>query len=336
MAHTAAALPPLNAAWDPRLETPDTDEFCWTPLQLAARAGDADQIRRILAADPAAANDPPRGYYGQTALQAACVQGDAAAVRLLLAAGADVHFSGGNNFQRNALQIACGHGDEKVVDLLLAAGARVNEEGEVTPPPSASGGAHRASRSSRGVAVTRYNGRTALQAACDRGHLDLAERLLQLGADVNAPPSPTAGVTALQAAARGGYLAIVTLLLQHGADTNYAAAKRKGFTALQGACRGGHTKVVALLLQHGADVHALGGTYGDGKALHAAAEAGSAESIRLLLAAGADVHACSGTRGRRGHGALASALAGGHDEAARVLREHGATGRSGGGCFLFP
>lgn len=95
MTQTTTALPPLSAAWDPSLVTPDADEFCWTPLQLAARAGDVAEMRRILAESPAAANDSPCGYYGQTALQTACMQGREAGVRLLLDAGADVHFAGG-------------------------------------------------------------------------------------------------------------------------------------------------------------------------------------------------------------------------------------------------
>ncbi|KAJ4165737.1 hypothetical protein LMH87_007357 [Akanthomyces muscarius] len=332
MTQTTTALPPLSAAWDPSLATPDTDEFCWTPLQLAARAGDIAEMQRILAENPAAANDPPCGYYGQTALQAACMHGHEAAVRLLLDVGADVHFSGGNNFQRNALQIACGNGDDRIVEMLLAAGARVNEV-----MSASDGRAHKqpSSGPSSRIKVTRYNGRTALQAACDRGHKHLAERLLRLGADVNAPPSPTAGCTAIQAAARGGYLPIVELLLQHGADANAAAARHKGYTALQGACRGGHADIVERLLQlRAVDVDALGGMHGDGTALHAAAEGGNADVIRMLLATGANINARSWKRGR-GHTALQSALAAGHDEAARVLRESGATERLGGGYFLF-
>ncbi|XWX00240.1 hypothetical protein V2A60_008260 [Cordyceps javanica] len=324
---TQTTLPPLNAAWDPSLETPDSEEFCWTPLQLSARAGDVASMRSILAQNPAAANEPPRGYYGQTALQAACMHGHELAVQLLLHAGADIHFSGGNNLQRNALQIACGHGDEKIVDMLLAAGARVDEVMDAS-----AAGPEKPSRSR--VIVTRYNGRTALQAACERGHIHLVHRLLQMGADVNAPPSPTAGYTALQAAAGSGFLDIVEVLLQHGADANAASAKYKGFTALQGACHGGHAKVVELVLEQEVDVHALGGIYGDGMALHAAAEAGRVEIIKMLLAAGADVNACSFRRGR-GYSALQSAVVGGHEEAAQVLRAAGATGRSGGGCFLF-
>ncbi|KAK1469603.1 hypothetical protein CMEL01_01370 [Colletotrichum melonis] len=328
------SLPPLDAAWDPTLQTDDGEEYCWTPLQLAARSGDLDQIRAILAADPAAVNEPPHGYYGQTAVQAACMHGHEQAVQMLVDAGADIHFCGGNNFQRNALQIACGHGNEKVVDILLSAGARVDEV-SLKPVPHPSGYRPPTTPSSSSVVVTRYNGRTALQAAAERGHEHLVSRLLQMGANVNAPPSPTAGYTALQAAAGGGYLAIVKLLLQHGADINAASAKYKGYTALQGACLRGHLEVADLLLREGADVHAVGGIYGDAMALHAAAETGRVDVIERLLAAGADVNACSFKR-RRGQTPLQSAAVGGHEEAMRVLRDHGAVGKTGGGRFLFP
>ncbi|KAH7141695.1 ankyrin repeat protein [Dactylonectria macrodidyma] len=320
-------LPPLDAAWDPTLQTEDGDEYCWTPLQLAARGGELDKIQEILAADPAAVNNPPHGYYGQTAIQAACMHGHEQAVQMLVDAGADVHFCGGNNFQRNALQIACGHGNEKVVDILLSAGAKVDEVSST--PASRMHGSKAPS-----VSVTRYNGRTALQAASERGHVRLVRRLLQLGADVNAPPSPSAGYTALQAAAGGGHAVISRLLLENGADVNAAAAKYKGYTALQGACLQGHIELVDLLLEQGADVHALGGLYGDGMALHAAAEKGHVDVIERLLAAGTDVNVCSFRRGR-GQTALQSAAVGGYTQAMQVLRENGAIGKIGGGSFLF-
>ncbi|KAH6880827.1 ankyrin repeat protein [Thelonectria olida] len=321
------SLPPLDAAWDPTLQTDDGEEYCWTPLQLAARGGELDKIREILAANPAAVNEPPRGYYGQTAIQAACMHGHEQAVQMLVDAGADIHFCGINNFQRNALQIACGHGNEKVVDVLLSAGAKVNEV-LLTPARWVYG-----SPASSG-SVSRYNGRTALQAASERGHVHLVRRLLELGADVNAPPSATSGCTALQAAAAAGYMTILKLLLQHGADINGAPARHKGYTALQGACFRGHIEVVDLLLQEGADIHALGGIYGDGMALHAAAEKGRVDILQRLLTAGADVNACSFKRGR-GQTALQSAVARGHDQAKQFLIDNGAVGRTGGGRFLF-
>ena len=120
------SLPPIDAAYDPTLLTDDSDEYCWTPLQLASRAGQVEKVKNLVASDASAVNDLPRGYYGQTALQAACIHGHEEVVRLLLAAGADVDFYGGNNMQRTALQFACGQGNEKVIDMLLDHGAQIN------------------------------------------------------------------------------------------------------------------------------------------------------------------------------------------------------------------
>lgn len=305
--------------------TEDKDEYCWTSLQLAAREGDTAKIKRLLATNPAAVNEPPQGYYGLTAVQAACMQGHEEAVQLLVNAGADLHFSRSNNFQRNALQIACGQGNERIVDILLQDGAKVDDR-RSSPL--------RTTSSKSQVMVTRYSGRTALQAASERGHMHLVSKLLHLGADVNAPPSPTAGFTALQAAAGGGYISIVRLLLEHGADINAAAATYKGYTALQGACLRGHVEIVDLLLENGADVHLLGGLYGDGMALHAAAERGHVEIIKRLLSSGADVNAYSSKRSRA-QTALQSAAVGGHDDAMEILRQNGAVSGAGIGCFLF-
>ncbi|RFU82187.1 ankyrin repeat [Trichoderma arundinaceum] len=328
------SLPPLDAAWDPSLPTEDSDEYCWTPLQLAARSGVLQVVRQILASNPSAVNDPPHGYYGQTALQAACIQGHADIVRYLLEAGADVHFCGGNNFQRTGLQIACGEGNETIVQLLLAAGSEINMS------PATNHGIHvltksrqTAHPSPKSFAVTRYNGRTALQAASERGHLNIVKLLLNLGAEVNAPPSPIAGRTALQAAARGGFGAIVQLLLESGAQVNAPPARYKGITALQGACLQGALEIVDFLLKSGADVQALGGGFdGDSTALHAAAEKGYIKIVKRLVDSGADVNSC---HNRRGQTPIQGAMAAGHQETVQYLRDVGAVGKTGGGILIF-
>ncbi|KAK2592747.1 hypothetical protein QQS21_009551 [Conoideocrella luteorostrata] len=341
---THTPLPAVDAAYDPTLLTEDTDEYCWTPLQLASRGGDLQTVREILEANPLAANEPARGYYGQTALQAACIHGHEDIVRLLVEAGADIHFSGGNNMQRNALQFACGQGNERVVEFLLSHGAEVNtlrdsRQGRVA---SSSTDRHRSinaaeasssslSSASPKTAVTRYNGRTALQAASERGHAHLVGRLLNLGADVNAPPSSTAGLTALQGACVNGFAGIVSILLEHGADVNGAAAKYKGKTALQAACLKGHAGIVDMLLDAGADVHALGGNNGDATALHAAAEAGNAAIVTRLVEAGANVN----DGGGRGQSPVQSAARNGREDVVQLLRGLGAVGRSGGGKLCF-
>ncbi|KJZ70270.1 hypothetical protein HIM_10351 [Hirsutella minnesotensis 3608] len=305
------SLPPLDAAWDPSLQTDDADEYCWTPLQLAARKGDLEQMRQILQSSPAAVNDPPKGYYGQTPLQAACMQGRFEAAEMLVEAGADIHFADSNNFQRNALQIACGEGSLDIVEMLLRNGAKV-EISSPAPKTSVRG------KPRSLTVVTRYNGRTALQAAAERGHALIVRRLLELGADVNAPPSPTGGYSALQAAAGNGFMEVTRILLDHGADVNAPRARYKGYTALEGACLAKNLHIVEVLIEAGADIHA--------RALHAAAEKGHVEIIRRLLQAGAQVNAFEIKSGRA-QTALRCAIANGNEEAVKLLRDAGAVER---------
>ena len=153
----------------------------------------------------------------------------------------------------------------------------------------------------------------------------IVSKLLDLGADVNAPPSPTAGKTALAAAAENGFAAIVRLLLDHGADVNAPSARRGGCPALQAACLYGNIDIVNLLVLKGADVHALGGSYCDASALHAAAERGHVDVIRALVKQGADVNAVSS---RKGQTPMQCAIRKGHEDAAQLLRELGGVGRA--------
>ncbi|KAI9658885.1 MAG: hypothetical protein M1821_001845, partial [Bathelium mastoideum] len=154
------------------------------------------------------------------------------------------------------------------------------------------------------------SGRTALQAAAGGGHLAIVERLLQENADVNAAAAEYgSGRTALQAAAGGGHLAVVKRLLQENADVNAAAAKYEGRTALQAAAGGGHLAVVERLLQENADVNAAAAKYEDRTALQAAAGGGHLAVVERLLQEKADVNAAAGSWGRT---ALQAAAEGGH------------------------
>ncbi|EXL40290.1 hypothetical protein FOCG_17178, partial [Fusarium oxysporum f. sp. radicis-lycopersici 26381] len=60
-------------------------------------------------------------------------------------------------------------------------------------------------------------GRTALQAASEGGHIQVVERLLEAGANVNAAAAARYGRTALQAASAGGHIQVVKRLLNAGA-----------------------------------------------------------------------------------------------------------------------
>ncbi|KAH8205298.1 hypothetical protein TruAng_000545 [Truncatella angustata] len=163
-------------------------------------------------------------------------------------------------------------------------------------------------------------GRTALQAAAEGGHLNVVERLLATGADINAPAGMH-GRTALQAAAKGGHLDVVERLLAAGADVNAEPARMHGRTALQAAAKGGHLSVVERLLASGADINALAGIHGR-TALQAAAEGGHLGVVERLLAAGADVNA--ETARMHGRTALQAAAKGGHLDVVERLLASGA------------
>ena len=75
------------------------------------------------------------------------------------------------------------------------------------------------------------------------------------GANVNAEPAGGKR-TALQRASAGGHLEVVDRLLEKGADVNAEPARVKGRTALQGASEAGHLEVVNRLIEKGANVNA--------------------------------------------------------------------------------
>ncbi|KAE8553411.1 hypothetical protein EYB25_004793 [Talaromyces marneffei] len=167
------------------------------------------------------------------------------------------------------------------------------------------------------------SGMTSLQWACERGHIEIVQLLLEKGGDVNAEGGEYGN--ALQAAAQGGYLDIVRLLLEKGADVNAEGGEYGN--ALQAAAQGGYLDIVRLLLEEGADVNAEGGEHGN--ALQAAAQGGYLDIVRLLLEKGADVNAEGGEYGN----ALQAAAQGGYLDIVRLLLEKGADVNAEGGEY---
>jgi ankyrin repeat protein len=101
---------------------------------------------------------------------------------------------------------------------------------------------------------------SVLQAALELGHLkagytQIAQRLLEQGADVNAKGRFYG--TALAIASGYGNEQIVQQPLKQGADFN-AQGSRKYGNALQQAAAGGHDQIVQWLLERGAEVNTQG------------------------------------------------------------------------------
>ena len=86
------------------------------------------------------------------------------------------------------------------------------------------------------------------------GHKNIADLLLEHGAEVNSASRNGQHVQPLHSAAASQQLEIVRALLAHGADVN--ATQEGGFTPLQEAAQNGQVEMVELLLSYGADVNA--------------------------------------------------------------------------------
>ena len=98
------------------------------------------------------------------------------------------------------------------------------------------------------------NGRTALIAAAEGGHEQLATELINSGVNVNLKKNN--GISALHLEAQNGHLQNVQAILQQADNINALAPYnfKKDYTPLIFAAMKGHKQVVSLLLQSGANV----------------------------------------------------------------------------------
>lgn len=97
------------------------------------------------------------------------------------------------------------------------------------------------------------DGWTPLHLAAFFGQAELANVLIERGANVNARSTNSMKNTPLHAAAAGGAVALIELLLKRGAAVN--ATQEGGWTALHAAAQSGNRAIVEALLAHGADVN---------------------------------------------------------------------------------
>lgn len=164
--------------------------------------------------------------------------------------------------------------------------------------------------------------RAPIQAAAEKGRLNLVKELHRRGADLNASPGFRLGRTALQAAcgAQKGSLEVVTYLLDHGAEVNAKPCFNGGVTAIQAAAIQGNIKVVSLLLEWEADLNAGPSPVNGRTALDGAAEYGRLDMVYMLLKAGAKCE----RQGVSGYdSAIEFARKGRHWEVAKLLERHG-------------
>ena len=142
-----------------------------------------------------------------------------------------------------------------------------------------------------------------LNAALAKGHLDIAQILLDRGAVGDSMGFMQR--TALYIASTHGYADVVVSLIDRGAnlsarcrDWNRDSEDRAWWTPLHAAIYHNHPDIARLLIEGGADPEARSGD--DQTALYMASPRGHADVVRLLIDSGADLNAKSRDWARHG------------------------------------
>lgn len=175
-----------------------------------------------------------------------------------------------------------------------------------------------------GAAVNGSGGRfgPALQAACLMGDQDIAEILLDNGADVDAKVSSSSG-TALIATILEENENLASLLLERGADANlsgyFPKDSRKVAFPICLASDNGSDNMVRLLLKHGAKPETKGDGQVEYSALVKACYGSHYSVVKLLLSSGANANFNNRVRTP-----LIAASTTGHTDIIRLLLDNSA------------
>ena len=237
-----------------------------SPLTKAVRSNDVQAVRALI---KSGADVNVRSGDGSTPLLWAAHAANVEIARALIAANASLDIA--NDYGITPLLQASRTGDAAMVDLLLKSGAnpsRAHPEGETPLLAAARSGSVTTVRLllARGVdvnAAETFQKTTALMWASAEGHVEVADLLIEAGADVNRQAHitsltdrnnadhPTGGFTALMFAARAGNDALVRKLVARGANLNLKNGDEASATMI--AIYNDRFDVAGTLIELGAD-----------------------------------------------------------------------------------
>lgn len=327
-----------------------------TPLHLAAQEGHTEIVEALI--DARANPHLKVENIGRGAIHQAAQSGHLGCIRLLLAAGA--HPDEPDSTGATPFFLTCSGGFEEVARLLRSTEPSIDVNARATksnrrPIHQAAQGNHLSTvkfliEAGAIIEQGEDDGASALWLACQDGHVEVADLLINHGADVNKPTSNSRR-RPIHQAAQNGHLKVIELLRDRGADldagesdgaTPLWIASQQGFidivnillaqqanpntrvirssrSPLHQAAQNGHVDVAAALLASGANVNAV---EEDGwPPLMLAAQQGSEDMANLLVANGADIN----LREVKGGTPLWIAAQQGHVKIAEMLLQNGAT-----------
>jgi uncharacterized protein len=190
------------------------NRFGATPLSLACTNGSAGMIGKLLAAGENA--NAIVSEAGDTALMLAARTGKPDAVEVLLQHGAEVNKT--NAQGQTAVMWAAAEKNAAAVQVLIDHKADVNAKTHVAPPPRP--------LDTIFSAPFPVGGMTALIFAARQNDLNSVRALLSAGADIKETAAD--GTSAILVAVLNGHYELANFLLEHGADSNAPDAKGRG------------------------------------------------------------------------------------------------------------